>query len=62
MKKAHREDLHVDEFGDSQEKLYTYIDWLYNSNRLTKEEYNKLLESTVDCVMKAISFGSKEVE
>jgi len=55
-------DKHVDAFGDAQEKLFTYIDWLYNTNRLTQEEHGKLLDSTVECIMKAITFGSEEAE
>jgi hypothetical protein len=53
---------HVDEFGDAQEKLFVYIDWLYKSGRLTVEEHSNLLDSTVDCIMKAVTFGAEEVE
>lgn len=60
MKKNKKVDIDV--FSDAQEKLYEYIDWLYNTDRLTTEEYNTLINSTGDCVMKAIIFGSKEVK
>jgi hypothetical protein len=51
---------HVEAFGDAQEILYTYIDWLHRSGRLTEEEHFKLLNVTTDCIMRAVSFGSEE--
>lgn len=53
---------HINEFGDAQDKIFTYIDWLYQSGRLTTEEQATLLDATVDCTMRAIAFGVEEVE
>lgn len=50
------------EFEDAQYELYTYIDWLHNTGRITLEEHGELINKTADCVMKGISFGSLEGE
>lgn len=41
----------------SEEILFSYIDWLYNTGRLTTEEHSKLVEATVDYGMRAQEFG-----
>lgn len=49
--------ISADQFEKAQFDLYTYIDWLENTGRITPEEHTKLLDATTDCVIKAISFG-----
>lgn len=53
---------HAQEFEQAQYNLYTYIDWLYHTGRLTLEEHGKLVNAAADCIMKGISFGSLEGE
>ena len=50
------------EFEEAQFRLYTYVDWLYHTGRLTQEEHGVLIDATADCIMKGISFGSLEGE
>lgn len=44
----------------SQLEMYTYIDWLYNTGRLTTDEHSILVDHVTECVTKAISFGYSE--
>lgn len=57
MKKTIKPISTEDEFGNAQDELYRYIDWLLDTGRLTQEEHSKLLDSVTDCIMKAIEFG-----
>jgi hypothetical protein len=37
----------------AQYDLYTYIDWLYNTGRITLEEHSKLVNAAADCMVAA---------
>ena len=51
-----------DKLEKAQYNLYTYIDWLYNTGRLTLEEHSKLVNAAADCMAAATTceFFEKE--
>jgi hypothetical protein len=44
-------------FEKAQYDLYTYIDWLYKTGRLTLEEHSKLINDTAAGITEARLFG-----
>jgi len=51
---------YINQFEQAQYSLYTYVEWLYKSGRLTQEEYGILVDRSADCIIKGVTFGAEE--